>query len=391
MALARRAFDQTMSISPKKTGSTAVKAALRPPLRIGDSLEIFPPVLQAPMSGLTNRATRTLAEDYGCGLAVNEWVPAASLAAGNAATLGKLARASERPFAIQLFGREPRAMERAAALAVAGGADLVDLNMGCPGKKVRSGSTGAALMREPALARELVHAARIGCAGRAPVSVKMRAGWDDTTKNAPELAALLCDAGAAMITVHGRTRQQRYSGPVDLEIIAEVKTAVTVPVIANGDIVDLATMHEALRTTSADGVMIGRAALGNPWIFAELATAFVPGPLPAPPTASERIRILRRHLLLHLDRGASPALARASLIEMRKFAKWYLEGLPDEAALCRQLNRAEELERFEELLEDYGATLSAAGAADQCFPLRPFGQRCKAQARIAQRCEWAPA
>ncbi len=340
-----------------------------PPLTIG-ALEVSPPLLQAPMAGLTTVGMRTLAEEQGCGLTISEWLPATAVAAGVESALRKLEPSQGgRAFGIQLFGREPRAIERAASICCGVGAAVVDINMGCPGKRVRSGATGAALMREPELAAELVCAALAGVGGRAEVTVKMRAGWDDAHRNAPELAAKLVGVGAKLITVHGRTRQQRYQGEVDLTIIREVKRAVSVPVVANGDIVDLPSMLRAFCETGADGVMVGRAALGNPWVFAHLAS-FWRGTLPAEPTLVDRVETFWRHL--ELQRGAR-ATERSAVIEMRKFARWYLAGLPGGDALKRQIYREERVDAVRRLLDAYlffGASPSSARAKDLDPPPR---------------------
>lgn len=328
-----------------------VPAAPRlPVLQIG-RLRIWPPVLQAPMAALTHPATRTIAERFGCGLAVTEFVPAAGLAAGAVRVRARM-RPSHGggPLAVQIYGREPRQMERAAAIAAEAGAALVDLNLGCPSKRVSRGQCGAALMREPALAAELVRAVVEGVAGRAEVTVKLRAGWDATQRNAPELAASLVAAGAAAVTVHGRTREQRFGGAVDYELIAQVKAAVAVPVIANGDIKDVPTLEHALRVSRADGAMIGRAAIGDPWIFARLKAWCEGLPPPRPPSARERIATYLEHCRLHLaccdDEGRA-------LQQMRTFAGRYLAPLDAELRLRPAINRLDRLEAIEAMLHQH--------------------------------------
>jgi tRNA-dihydrouridine synthase B len=300
------------------------------------------------MSAMTTLAMRTLAEEQGCGLTVTEFLPAAALAARNRRFVARLTPSADgRPFGVQIFGRDPKQMYGAAQLAVDVGASLVDINMGCPGKKVSSGSCGAALMLDPVLASELVAAVRQATAGAAETTAKMRAGWDEHDRNAPELAARLVAAGAAAITVHGRTRMQRYQGRSDCGIIARVKQAVAVPVIANGDIVDERSCARVLGQTGADGVMIGRAALGNPWIFARLRGWFEGGPRPAPPTDRERISMYLRHLELELAGEADP---KRVTIEMRKFAAHYLSPLPDAQQLLQRIYRETDPTRVREWL-----------------------------------------
>jgi len=351
-------------ISPRGARAAVVvedqDGALPPPLVIdlegSPRLEIDPPVLQAPMVGITTFTMRGLAEEQGCGLTISEWVDAAALVAGVPSARHKLARPTEgRPFGVQLLGRDPQTIERAARLVTASGAVLVDLNMGCPGKRLGAGC-GATLMREPELAEDLVRAAVEGTRGAAPVTVKMRAGWDAADKNAPELAARVVAAGARMVTVHGRTRRQRYAGEVDLEIIRRVKQAVDVPVVANGDIIDIPSMVRTFAETGADAVMVGRAALGNPWLFAELSSCWRQTELPRPPSDAERLQMYLRHLELEWRQTEQPLWA---VIRMRKFARWYLQGAEDQVALRREINRLERIEDVRALVSAYLESRSA--------------------------------
>jgi tRNA-dihydrouridine synthase B len=300
-----------------------------PPLRIG-SLSVAPPVVLAPMSSLTNLPMRALCEEAGCGLTITEFIAAPALCGNVHREVRKLQPSPEgRPFGVQIFGRDPGQMGKAAGRAAAMGATIVDLNMGCPARKVTKGVAGCALMREPELAAELVRSACEQIAGRAPLTVKIRAGWDEQHKSAPEFAARMVEAGAAAVTVHGRTRMQGFSGVVDLEIIRRVKQAVTVPVIGNGDIVDVASLQRMFEATGCDGAMIGRAALGNPWLFAAARAWWTGGDPPAPPTSVDRLRMYRRHLELYLRIADEPQ----AVIEMRKFASWYLRGFARAAQL----------------------------------------------------------
>jgi nifR3 family TIM-barrel protein len=307
-----------------------------PPLQIG-ALRIAPPVVLAPMSALSNLPMRTLCEEAGCGLTITEFLAAPALIRGVPTELAKLRPGpGGRPFGAQIFGRDPEQVSRAAAVAVEAGAHLVDINMGCPAKKVTKGVAGCALMREPALAVEIARAAHGALAGRVPLTVKMRAGWDDAQKNAPDLACRLVEVGVAAITVHGRTRQQGFHGVVDLEIIRQVRRSLppAVPVIGNGDVVDVASLQRMFEATGCDAVMIGRGALGNVWLFAAARAWWMGLPPPPPPVVRDRLRMYRRHLDLYLTVSSDEAQA---VVEMRKFATWYLRGFWGAAQLRKRL------------------------------------------------------
>lgn len=336
--------------------SLKTSAAGRPPaLQLG-KLHIWPPVIQAPMAAVTNLPMRTLAEEHGCGFTVTEFLAAPALAARVPAMLKKLTPSQQgRPFGVQIFGRDPDEMKVAAELAVQTGAAVVDINMGCPAKKVTKGVCGSALMREPTLAQELVCAVKQGAADKALVTVKMRSGWDECSKNAPEFAQQMVAAGASLVTVHGRTRQQKFTGKVDLEIIRRVKEAVSVPVIANGDIVDLASLERTLEMTGADGVMIGRAANGNPWIFQQIKHWWAGQALPALPTALDRMAMFWRHLHLYLQIEDE----FRAVTEMRKFGGWYLREMPGVAALRREINQTTTVQTLGKLLKDALAGVDA--------------------------------
>jgi tRNA-dihydrouridine synthase B len=297
------------------------------PLRVGP-LVIDPPLLLAPMAAVTNPPMRTLCEEMGCGLTLTEFLPAHAVAHGVEKVVRNMtAGARGRPFGVQIFGRLAADMAGAGRAAVAMGASLVDINMGCPAKRVVAGECGSALMRTPDLAADLVAAVRAAVPADVPVTAKVRAGWDDKHRNAPEFAARLVEAGAAMITVHGRTRAQAFSGRADLHIIREVKEAVGVPVIGNGDVVDAESMLGMLDATGCDGVMIGRGAMGNPWIFSRLAAVLAGRPNPGPPSIVERHETLRRHYALYLDWTDE----HHAVQEMRKHLGWYTRGLPHSA------------------------------------------------------------
>ena len=253
-------------------------------MRVG-GLDISPAVLLAPMEAVTDLPFRTICEELGAALTFTEFLSAEALTRGAAKTIGRMwPSLGGRRFAVQIFGREPEALARAAGMAVDVGAAIVDINMGCPAKKVTAGACGSALMREPALAAALVAAVRRAVPDEIPVTVKHRAGWDEGSLNAAAFARQLVDAGAAMITVHGRTRAQGFSGTVRLEPIAAARAALPreIPVVGNGDVKDVAAYARMKAETGCDGVMIGRGAMGNPWLFRTLAAlergAADPGP-----------------------------------------------------------------------------------------------------------------
>ena len=216
-------------------------------------------------------------------------------------------------------------MKVAAEMAVAIGASLVDINMGCPAKRVVAGECGSALMREPAIAQELVRAVVAAVPSHVPVTVKHRAGWNDANLNAPEFACALVEAGAQMITVHGRTRTQGFSGHSDRSIIKAVRDAVPrhIPVVGNGDVIDVAGYVRMREETGCDAVMIGRGALGNPWLFARIREIAAGRPDPGPPMLEERLEVFRRHVRLILELKSGPR----TLHEVRKACAWYARGL----------------------------------------------------------------
>ncbi len=296
-----------------------------PTMRVGPVV-VDPPVLLAPMAAVTDLPFRTVAEEHGVGLTITEFLSAHALSVGDPKTLGKLtASLGDRAFGVQIFGREEEPMARAARIAVEIGASLVDINMGCPAKRVVAGECGSALMREPAIAQRLVEAVVAAVPAHVPVTVKHRAGWDQAHRNAPEFACALVEAGARMITVHGRTRTQGFSGHSDLEIIKLVREAVpaSIPVVGNGDVVDVAGYARMRAETGCDAVMIGRGALGNPWLFARCAAVAAGHPDPGPPTLEERLAVFRRHVALIHQLKTGPRV----LHEVRKACAWYARGL----------------------------------------------------------------
>jgi tRNA-dihydrouridine synthase B len=325
-------------------------------MRIGD-LVVETPVLLAPMAAVTDLPFRTVAEELGVGLTITEFLSAHALAVGDPKTTDKLTASLDgRRFGVQIFGREESMMEDAARLAVAIGASLVDINMGCPAKRVVAGECGSALMREPAIAQALVRAVIRAVPAHVPVTVKHRAGWNETHKNAPEFACALVEAGAKMITVHGRTRTQGFAGKSDLEIIRAVRAAVPghIPVVGNGDVVDVDGYLRMREQTGCDAVMIGRGAMGNPWLFARLREVTAGRPDPGPPALAERLAVFRRHVdLIERLKGGNPR----TLHEVRKACAWYARGLYGCNALRLKVWEAPDLAGARALVEEYFAQL----------------------------------
>jgi nifR3 family TIM-barrel protein len=275
----------------------------------------------APMAGITDSPMRRIAERYGASLVVSEMIASNALATGHHEMIRKLGRTEGRlPHMVQLAGCEAEWMRRGAEIAEAAGADIIDINMGCPAKRVTSGYAGSALMRVPDEALRLVDA--VVAATPLPVTVKMRLGWDDQSLNAAELARRCVDAGARMITVHGRTRQQFYKGSARWQLVRPAVEAVKVPVVVNGDIVDLATARDALRQSGAAAVMVGRGAQGRPWLVGQIA-ALLDGRAPrAAPCGTELGALVAEHYEAILMESGTEIGVRVA----RKHLGWYLEA-----------------------------------------------------------------
>ena len=288
------------------------RSPLQSTFRVGP-LDMRNRVALAPMSGVTDLPFRKLAWETGAGFVVTEMVASRELVSNTAESWSRLRNSGIEPHIVQLAGRDPVYMAEGARMAEANGASVIDINMGCPAKKVTGGLSGSALMREPELALAIVDA--VVAAVRVPVTVKMRLGWDEHSINAPSLAREAEMRGARMITVHGRTRMQFYEGRADWDRIAEVRAAIGVPLIANGDVETIADVHDILRRSGADAVMLGRGAQGRPWH---------PGVLAGMRTAPERAEIapfFERHYRMMLEfYGRELGLRHA-----RKHVGWYLD------------------------------------------------------------------
>ena len=306
------------------------------------------PVFLAPMAGVTDTAYRVIAHDMGCPLAFAEMVSSQGIHYRNEHTMKMLkTEAGERPIAMQIFAKSAAmAAEAAAYIEEIGTADILDFNMGCPAPKVVKNGEGSALMREPKKAEEILTAIRR--ATKLPFTVKMRLGWDDASRNAVEIARMAEAVGVDAVAVHGRTREQFYSGNADYAAIAEVKRAVNIPVIVSGDIRRPVDLARALDITGADAVMIGRGAQGNPWIFPQLIHWLRTGEELPPPTLTERAWVILRHLDLLVHYKGEYVGIR----EMRKHAAWYTRGLKGSAELRERFNRAASKDEFVNILRD---------------------------------------
>lgn len=331
------------------------------PLRVG-AVELRNRVFLAPMSGVTDLPFRLLAHAHGAGLVVSEMVASGELAKGRMDTERRIRRPNIDVHMVQIAGREARWMAEAARIAVDEGADIIDINMGCPAKKVTGGYSGSALMREPDHALSLIEA--VVKASSAPVTVKMRLGWDENSLNAPEIARRAEEAGVAMVTVHGRTRCQFYKGRADWRAIGRVKSAVSIPVVANGDIFDLTDAACVLARSGADAIMVGRAHYGAPWAAGAIAAAAAGKKavgVPGTPSALADyvtahyeemlvlygrdcgVRHARKHLGWYLDQHApeTPAGTRRAIMTgtepavVRKLLEDALAAAPGEARLRR--------------------------------------------------------
>lgn len=317
-------------------------------MKIGD-FQFAEPVFLAPMAGVTDTAYRIIAHDMGCPLCYAEMVSSQGIHFKNERTLSMLqSEAAERPLAMQIFANSPEmAAEAAAYVEELGCADILDFNMGCPAPKIVKNNEGSALMLDPAKAFVILQAIRK--AVKMPFTVKMRKGWDDEHVNVVEMAKLAEAAGADAIAVHGRTREQFYRDKADWEIIAKVKKSVKIPVIANGDVRSCADLKAILEVTGADGVMVGRAAQGNPWIFKQLTHFLRTGEELPGPTMAERAEVILRHLDLLLKYKGDYVGPR----EMRKHATWYTRGITHGAILRDKFNKATTRADFAAIIKEY--------------------------------------
>ncbi len=327
-------------------------------MKIG-SVDIGIPVILAPMSGVTDAPFRRLVRRLGGGLVVSEMIASAAAIGRMRSETCKLSMSceDESPLSVQLAGCCPRLMAEAARLCVDRGASIIDINFGCPAKKVVNKEAGAALMRDERLAGDILDA--VVKAVGVPVTLKMRTGWDDAHRNAPRIARIAEESGIAMIAVHGRTRAQKYAGTADWHFIGAVKDAVSIPVIANGDIRRLDDVTRCLSVSGADGVMIGRGAMGRPWFLGQVIQFLRNGAKNPEPPREMQLKIVLSHyadMLRHYGVSRGVKIARKHLCA-------YLKGIPGSARARAHINRVEEPDAVREALRAFYAPGVAGRAA----------------------------
>lgn len=313
-------------------------------MKIGN-VEIDGNAALAPMAGVTDRAFREICTGFGASYVVTEMVSSKGISykskkSENLMVVEEL----PCPAAVQLFGDEPNTLAYAAKVAMKYHPDIIDINMGCPAPKISGNGSGCALMKNPKLCGDIV--AAVKAAVDVPVTVKIRKGWDNASVNAIEVAKYCEDSGADALTIHGRTREQFYSGSADWSIIAQVKQALNIPVIGNGDIVDAHSAAEIYEQTNCDYIMIGRGALGNPWVFRQINAAFARDTFIVQPTLDERLTIMYKHVCLICKYKGE----RIGIKEARKHIGWYLKGFHGAAAFRGEAGRVESLDDVKRLI-----------------------------------------
>lgn len=328
-------------------------------MHIGD-VKLNNNIFLAPMAGVTDMAFRILCKRQGCGLTYTEMVSAKGLhyKSDNTAFLLEMAE-EEKPAAVQIFGSEPDIMAEAARQAEAGGAEIVDINMGCPTPKIVKNGDGSALMKKPEVVGEIVRS--VVKATKVPVTIKIRKGWDEESVNAAEIAYIAAKEGAAAVTVHGRTREQYYSGTVDRNIIRQVKRTVDIPVIGNGDITKPQDARKMLEETGCDAVMIGRGAQGNPWIFKRTVEYLMTGKLLPEPTYDQRVEAIIMHMeMITVLKGEITGVK-----EMRKHAAWYLKGMPCSGKIRTEIFKLTTFNQVKDILYQYMDFLKVQNPVEQ--------------------------
>ena len=316
-------------------------------LKIGN-VELENRYLLGPMAGVTDLPFRLLCKEQGAGLLGMEMVSAKAILYQNKNTEKLMEiHPEEQPVSLQLFGSDPKIMSEMAKMIEELPFQILDINMGCPVPKVVRNGEGSALMKNPELVHEIVSA--VSKAIKKPVTVKIRKGFDDDNINAVEIAKIIEDAGGAAVAVHGRTREQYYSGKADWDIIRRVKEAVSIPVIGNGDVTDAASAEALVEQTGCDGIMIGRGAEGNPWIFKQILHYMETGETLARPTQHEVKEMMLRHARMQVEYKGGAIGIR----EMRKHVAWYTAGFPHSAKLRAAINQVESLQALEQMLNEW--------------------------------------
>lgn len=330
------------------------------PLIINGNIVVDPAVVLAPMAGITSEPYRRLCRRYGAGMSWSELVSSNALVMGGEKSQAKSRQIAwfseeERPVAVQIFGSDPDIMREAAAMMAEMKPDAIDINMGCSVPKIAKCGAGCLLLKTPEHAQAIIKATVEGAATRGvPVTVKMRAGWDSNSITAPDVARRAQDVGAVAVTVHPRTAKQAFSGHSDWSVIRKVKEAVDIPVIGCGDVVDGPSAKEMFETTGCDAVMIGRAAMGNPFLFANVVAYLQTGADAVEPSIEEKIETARWHARELMEmKGEHTAMQ-----EMRKHASWYTKGMPESARLRGRLCQVVTFAELEEILDE---ALEAAG------------------------------
>lgn len=322
-------------------------------MKIGPHELSSPALILAPMAGFTDLPFRELCRQFGADHAVAEMTASREDLRDRTKSLTRWVEPNESGLrAIQLLGADPKVMAEAARAAEAAGADIIDINMGCPAKKVLQAECGSALMRDEALAGEIIR--QVAEAVQIPVTLKMRSGWDGEHRNAPALARIAEEAGIAMVAIHGRTREDAFRGEAEYRTVARVKAERTIPIVANGDIDSPAKALAVLKETQVDGLMIGRAAIGAPWIFAQIRGA-LEGRVVAAPTADELLTVIRDHRARHFDYYESPRAMRT----FRKHLSAYLKPLPGAVQALPEILREENAARQAALVEDFLLRMSS--------------------------------
>lgn len=306
----------------------------------------------APMAGVADRAFREICVSYGASYVVSEMVSSKGLTMCDRKSKKLLALSEdERPAAAQIFGNDPQIMAESALACLPYKPDVIDINMGCPAPKIAGNGGGSALLKNPDLAEEIMRSVKN--AVDLPVTVKIRLGWDKDTVNCIDMAQRAERAGMAAVTLHGRTRQQMYAPPVDLEMIAEVKKSIGIPLIGNGDITDGISAARMLEETNCDFLMVGRGALGRPWVFSQINAYLQHGIILPEPPVSERMRVMVNHVRLICEYKGE----KTGIREARKHAAWYIKGIRGAAAYRQQAGTLESIKQLEEMA--YKISLSA--------------------------------